>query len=51
MWILIVIGISVGGFGFSQEFVNRDACINASQNIQAAVQKAVAYAYCVPKEK
>lgn len=49
MWILIVIGVYSGGFGFSQEFSTKTDCENAKNTISYAIQKLPAYAYCVAK--
>lgn len=49
MWILIVIGFYAGGFGFSQEFTNEQACKRAIVEIQPILKPAPAKAICVPK--
>lgn len=50
IWVLIVIGVYSGGFGFSQEFANQGRCEFAKHTIQKALGKSPALAYCVPKE-
>lgn len=48
-WVLIVIGVYGGGFGFSQEFTTYTLCDKAKNQIEVALKKAPAFAYCVQK--